>query len=98
MGKMAGKVAARTALLLVLGFAAVPVAATAAAAKPPTAEQRAAIASLAEKYRAFLAEVDVLLSDEERATFLALTQDYERDAFIDHFWKSRDPYPETPRN
>lgn len=82
------KVAARTLLLLVLGFAA---AAALAATKPPTAEQRAAIAHLAEKYQTFLAEVDVLLSDEERTAFLALTQDYERDAFIERFWAVREP-------
>ena len=84
------KLATRSGLLLVLvlGFA---VADVARAAKPPTAEQSAAIANLAEKYRTFLAEVDILLSDEERATFLTLTQDYERDAFIERFWAVREP-------
>jgi Ca-activated chloride channel family protein len=83
-----GKVAARTALLLVLGFVAADVA---MAAKPPTAGQRVAIASLPEKYRTFLAEVDILLLAEERTAFLALTQDYERDAFIERFWAVREP-------
>ncbi len=81
------KAVVRSVLLLVLLL--VPVGA--AAAKPPTAGQRAAIASLPEKYRTFLAEVDVLLLDEERAAFLALTQDYERDAFIERFWAVREP-------
>ena len=35
---------------------------------------------------------------EERATFLAIEKDYQRDAFIERFWKIRDPYPETGRN
>lgn len=55
-------------------------------------------AGLAEKYRRFLEEVDVLLSTVEREAFFALTQDYERDAFIREFWLSRDPYPDTARN
>jgi VWFA-related protein len=84
------KPAVRSVLLLAL-LVVFLVPAGAAAAKPPTAEQRAAIASLPEKYRSFLAEVDVLLSDEERAAFLALTQDYERDAFVERFWTVREP-------
>jgi Ca-activated chloride channel family protein len=52
-------------------------------------EQREATAKLPEKYRQWLLEVDPLLSDEERALFLALTKDYQRDAFIDSFWKGR---------
>src|SRR5262245_50646253 len=42
--------------------------------------------------------VDILISDDERRAFLALEEDYQRDAFIDNFWKSRDPYPNTTRN
>jgi Ca-activated chloride channel family protein len=61
-----------------------------AAASPPSAEQRAAISRLAEKYRAWLEEVEILLSDEERATFLALARDYQRDAFIQRFWAVRE--------
>ncbi len=61
-----------------------------AAASPPSAEQRAAIAGLSESYRAWLEEVEILLSDEERATFLALTRDYQRDAFIQRFWAVRE--------
>jgi len=86
------KVATRSGLLLALVLGcALATADAGVAAKPPTAEQRAAIANLAEKYRSFLAEVDILLSAEERATFLALAQDYERDAFIERFWAVREP-------
>ncbi|MEA2695011.1 MAG: hypothetical protein QOJ16_4398, partial [Acidobacteriota bacterium] len=56
------------------------------------------IADLAPKYRQWLAEVDLILRKEERAAFLALKEDYQRDGFIQKFWESRDPYPETPRN
>ena len=53
---------------------------------------------LPEKYTAWLEDVDLLLSTEERTTFLALTQDYQRDAFIRRFWEVRDEQPRTPRN
>lgn len=53
---------------------------------------------LPEKYRQWLEHVQLLISKEERESFLALLQDYQRDAFIDRFWKVRDPYPGTARN
>ena len=68
-----------------------------ATASPPTAEQRAAIARLSETYRAWFAEVEILLSDEERATFLALDKDYQRDAFIQRFWAARESRRRTAR-
>ena len=43
-------------------------------------------------------EVALLLTDDELQSFLCLSQDYQRDAFIEEFWKARDPYPETARN
>jgi Ca-activated chloride channel family protein len=69
-----------------------------AAASLPTKEQKAAIAALPDTYRAFLAEVEILLSDAERATFLALAKDYQRDAFIKQFWEVRDTVQRTARN
>src|SRR5688500_10905854 len=56
------------------------------------------VAALPEKYRQFLAEVEILITPTELAAFLALEQDYQRDAFITNFWRSRDPYPDTARN
>ncbi|HEY3566788.1 MAG TPA: VWA domain-containing protein [Thermoanaerobaculia bacterium] len=67
-------------------------------ASPPTKDQKAAIAKLPEAYQKFLAEVEILLTDEERATFLALTKDYQRDAFIQKFWAERDDVKRTARN
>ena len=61
-------------------------------------EQKAAIAKLPEAYRAWIEEVDILISDEELTTFLALEKDYQRDAFIKGFWEQRDPYKSTSRN
>lgn len=50
------------------------------------------------KYRRWLVEVDLLITDPELTAFLGLAQDYERDAFILEFWQVRDPDPATPRN
>jgi Ca-activated chloride channel family protein len=69
-----------------------------AAASPPTKEQKAAIARLPDLYQAFLQEVEILLTDEERTTFLALAKDYQRDAFVKQFWEVRDPVKRTARN
>jgi GWxTD domain-containing protein len=50
-------------------------------------------------YRKWLAEdVAYIITDEERAAFLALTSDSERENFIEQFWKRRDPTPDTEEN
>lgn len=56
------------------------------------------IKALPAKYQAWLEEVDVLISKEEKAAFLELKEDYHRDAFIARFWKARDPFLDTARN
>jgi Ca-activated chloride channel family protein len=61
-------------------------------------EQRAAIEKLPQPYQDWLAEVDVLITKEEKTAFLRLGKDYQRDAFIKRFWEVRDPIPGTPRN
>jgi Ca-activated chloride channel family protein len=53
---------------------------------------------LPEQYREFLKSVEMLMTDEEREAFLALEADYQRDAFIQRFWRVRDPDPSTARN
>jgi VWFA-related protein len=63
-----------------------------AAAAPPVP------ADLAPRYRDWLEEVAPLLSAREREAFLALGEDYRRDAFIRRFWEVRDPFPQTARN
>jgi Ca-activated chloride channel family protein len=79
-----------------------PFAASAAqGAKPSRSErkaQREAIQKLPEKYQAWLKLVDLLITDEELDTFLALEKDYQRDAFIKRFWEARDTYRSTARN
>src|SRR5262245_25253206 len=63
---------------------------------PPSSA--ADVKSLAPVYRQFLEDVQLLITKEEKKAFLALEKDYQRDAFIRDFWKSRDLYPETERN
>ncbi len=43
-------------------------------------------------------EVVYIIMPEERAAFLALQTDAEREHFIEQFWKRRDPTPGTPEN
>ena len=54
--------------------------------------------ALSQEYLAWLEEVDSILTKEERAAFLQLEKDYQREAFIERFWQARDPYPDTVRN
>lgn len=53
---------------------------------------------LPDRHREFLAAVAPLLSAKEREAFLALRQEYQRDAFVRRFWEVRDPFPQTPGN
>ncbi len=53
---------------------------------------------LAPAYRQWLAAVSGLITGDELEYFLALTQDYQRDAFMEAFWEPRDPEPMTRRN
>jgi VWFA-related protein len=57
-----------------------------------------AIAELDARFRAWLEEVELLITKKEQREFLALEKDYQRDAFIERFWQARDPYVETQRN
>jgi GWxTD domain-containing protein len=50
-------------------------------------------------YKTWL-DVDVkwIITDEERKAFKSLTNDEERDAFIEQFWQRRNPDPDSPEN
>ncbi|MEM1248127.1 MAG: VWA domain-containing protein [Acidobacteriota bacterium] len=61
-------------------------------------ERRQLIEALPMGYKRWLEEVDVLLSTEERDAFLEIEQDYQRDAFIENFWRTRDPYSNNAQN
>ena len=50
-------------------------------------------------YGAWLEEdVGWIISDPERAAFLGLSNDEERDQFVEQFWQRRDPTPDTYEN
>jgi len=82
------KTGAAAVLLLALSLTAAA-AAPAAAAKPE---------ELPPPHRQFLEDVLYLITPKERREFLALEHDHQREAFIDRFWRARDPYPDTARN
>jgi GWxTD domain-containing protein len=43
-------------------------------------------------------EVPYIISDQERKAFMSLSNDEERDAFIENFWQRRNPNPDSPDN
>jgi GWxTD domain-containing protein len=43
-------------------------------------------------------DVVYIISDEERKAFKSLSNDEERDAFIEQFWLRRNPNPDSPEN
>jgi len=43
-------------------------------------------------------EVPYIITDEERKAFRSLSNDEERDAFIEQFWQRRNPNPDSPEN
>jgi GWxTD domain-containing protein len=54
---------------------------------------------LPEKYQKWLEEeVPYIITEREREAFLELRSFEERDAFIEAFWRKRDPDPLTPAN
>src|SRR3954463_8547820 len=78
----------RRSLLVLLFAFAFPI--LVAAQTPP--------ADLDSRYQKWLEEVALLMSPKEKAAFLALGKDYQRDTFIRRFWEVRDPFPQTPQN
>ncbi len=64
----------------------------------PVSGQSPDAAELAPRYRTWLEDVALLISPKEKAVFLALKKDYQRDTFMRRFWEVRDPFPQTPQN
>jgi len=63
------------------------------------AAQKAVRQELKGAYRKWLdEEVPYIISDEERKSFRTLSNDEERDAFIEQFWLRRNPNPDSPDN
>jgi GWxTD domain-containing protein len=72
--------------------------------RPPTKEQKKQQKKnlnieLSKTYKKWLNEDVVwIITDEERAAFKQLSNDEERDNFIEAFWQRRDPTPDTEEN
>jgi GWxTD domain-containing protein len=50
-------------------------------------------------YKSWLEQdVPYIITDEERGSFKNLSNDEERDAFIENFWLRRNPNPDSPEN
>lgn len=62
-------------------------------------QQREFRKELSDTYRKWLdQDVAYIISDQERKSFLSLSNDEERDAFIEQFWRRRNPDPDSPEN
>jgi GWxTD domain-containing protein len=72
--------------------------------RPPSEKQRKSNAKalkqeLGKSYKKWLDEdVRWIISDQERQAFKQLSNDEERDQFIEAFWQRRDPTPDTEEN
>jgi GWxTD domain-containing protein len=62
-------------------------------------QKRSLNIELSKTYKKWLNEdVIWIITDEERAAFKQLSNDEERDSFIEAFWQRRDPTPDTEEN
>jgi GWxTD domain-containing protein len=43
-------------------------------------------------------DVPYIITDDERKAFMSLSNDEEREAFIENFWQRRNPNPDSPEN
>jgi GWxTD domain-containing protein len=67
--------------------------------KEKFAAQKAVRQELKGAYKSWLEQdVAYIISDEERKAFRTLSNDEERDAFIEQFWLRRNPTPDSPEN
>ncbi len=67
--------------------------------KQKKANAKALKIELSKTYKKWLAEdVAWIITDDERKAFMQLSNDEERDQFIEAFWQRRDPTPDTEEN
>jgi GWxTD domain-containing protein len=67
--------------------------------KQRKANAKALKIELSKTYRKWLDEdVRWIITDEEKSAFMQLSNDEERDQFIEAFWQRRDPSPDTEEN
>ncbi|HMB54955.1 MAG TPA: VWA domain-containing protein [Thermoanaerobaculia bacterium] len=86
------------ALLVAAAITALAAAPAAEALDEYSKKQEEQIAALPPDYQSWLRDVEVIISEEEFDSFVALEKDYQRDAFIERFWRVRDRYSDTARN
>jgi GWxTD domain-containing protein len=61
--------------------------------------QKALRQELKGTYRTWLnEEVPYIITDQERKAFMSLSNDEERESFIENFWLRRNPNPDSPEN
>ena len=67
--------------------------------KQQKAQQKALRTEVGRVYKKWMDEdVRWIITDEERSAFKTLSNDEERDQFIEQFWLRRDPTPDTEEN
>ena len=67
--------------------------------KQRRAQQKEMKQELSTAYRKWLNEdVRWIITDQEKKAFLSLSNDEEREAFIEQFWRRRNPNPDSPEN
>jgi GWxTD domain-containing protein len=67
--------------------------------KAEFAAQKAVRQEIKGAYKSWLEQdVTYIISDEERKAFRNLSNDEEREAFIENFWLRRNPNPDSPEN
>jgi GWxTD domain-containing protein len=67
--------------------------------KEKFAAQKAVKQELKGAFKSWLEQdVAYIISDEERKAFKSLSNDEEREAFIENFWLRRNPNPDSPEN
>ncbi len=52
-------------------------------------EMKALTEALPQKYRDFITLTELIITHDEKEVFLQIKEDYQRDKFIDNFWKRR---------
>src|SRR5579875_1143088 len=62
-------------------------------------QQKELRSEISKTYKKWLDEdVRWIITDQEKKAFLSLSNDEEREAFIEQFWRRRNPNPDSPEN
>ena len=86
-----------TTALLLVSFSTVSLSAQ-QAKRNPEEQSRKVKQELKKAYVNWINDVDLILTKSERDAWEKLATDDEREKFIEDFWRSRDPDPDTEEN